>query len=125
MKRNWLEWAVLAASAAAIVALVAALAVTGIAGGNRPPSPSITLRPQEGRETPSGWVVPATVMNQGDVAAEAVVLEATASVSGAEETSELEIDYLPPGTEVEIEFAFSDQPEGDVAVRVVAMRPSG
>lgn len=125
MKRNALEWAVLVASAIAIVLLVAVLVSSGLTGGSRPPSPSVTLRPEEAREAPNGWVVPATVINEGDVAAEAVVLEAAASVAGEEETSELEIDYLPPGTEVEIEFAFSGRPEGDIAVRVVGMRPTG
>ena len=125
MKRNWLEWIVLVASGVAIVVLVAILAATGLFGGDRPPSPVVALRTEEGREAPAGWIVPATVRNEGDVAAQAVVLEASAMVAGQEELSELEVDYLPPGTEVEIEFAFSARPDGEVEVRIVGMQPSG
>ena len=125
MKRNWLEWIVLVASAAAIVLLVAVLTASGLVGGSRPPSPTIELHPEEGRDAPAGWIVPATVRNDGDIAAEAVVVEASAMVAGEEEVSELEVDYLPPGTEVDIEFAFSGRPDTDISVRVVGMRPSG
>jgi uncharacterized protein (TIGR02588 family) len=124
MKRNWLEWLVLGASAAAILVLVAVVTGTGLLGGDRPPNPAVALRAQEGREAAHGWIVPGTVRNDGDSAAEAVVLEASATVGGEEELSEFGVDYLPPGTEVDVEFGFSGRPDGEISVRVVSMRPS-
>ena len=124
MRRNWLEWLVLGASGASILVLVAVLTVTGLFGGERPPDPAVTVRPEEGREAANGWIVPGTVRNEGDKAAEAIVLEASASVGGETEMSELGIDYLPPGTEVDLEFGFSGRPDGEISVRLVSMRPS-
>ncbi len=71
MRRNWLEWLVLAASVVAIAAVAALLVVEGVQS-RRPPDPRVTVRAEEGREGNHGWIVPATVRNQGDDAAEAV-----------------------------------------------------
>ena len=124
MKRNWLEWIVLSASAVVILVLVGVIAMTGLSGGDRPPNPAVELRPDAGREAANGWIVAGTVRNDGDVAAEAIVLEASASVGGETEMSEAGVDYLPPGTEVDIEFGFTGRPDGEISVRVVSMRPS-
>jgi hypothetical protein len=62
------------------------------------------------------------VSNGGDEAAEAVVLEAGATVDGREEISELEVNFLPAGTAVEVAFGFSARPSGDVVVRLVGFR---
>lgn len=121
MKRNAVEWAVLATSIVAIGLVVAILAVEGISE-RRPADPRIELDTAEARMGAAGWILPATVVNDGDEAAEAVVFEAAAVVGGESETSELEVDFLPAGTEVEIAFAFSDQPEGEITVRLVSFR---
>jgi uncharacterized protein (TIGR02588 family) len=121
VRRNALEWAVLVASVAAIVVLVGVLVMEGLAE-NRPADPSIQLRPDEARQAQAGWVIPAEATNAGDEAAVAVVFEATAEVDGEQESSEIEIDFLPAATTVEVGFAFSAEPDGDVSVRLVGFR---
>jgi uncharacterized protein (TIGR02588 family) len=122
VRRNPLEWIVLAASAFAIAIVVGYLAFDGIAGGTDPADPAIRVQADEAYQSALGWVVPATMSNRGDEAAEAVVVEATAMVGGKEETTELEVDFLPPGTDVEVRFGFSARPDGEVEVRLVGFR---
>lgn len=121
MKRNAVEWAVVIISILSIALLVGVLVVEGF-NLSRPPDPTIELRQSEARQGTLGWIVPATVTNAGDQAAEAVVLEATATVEGETEASELEVNFLPAGTEVEIAFSFSGEPTGEVTVRLVGFR---
>ena len=121
MKRNIVEWAVLATSVLAIGLVVAILAVEGFSE-SRPADPRLTLLSGEAHSAASGWIVPATVVNEGDEAAEAVVFEATASLGGEDETSQLQVDFLPAGTEVEVAFAFSAQPDAEITVRLVSFR---
>jgi uncharacterized protein (TIGR02588 family) len=121
MKRNVVEWAVVAISLVSIALLVGVLVFEGL-NETSPPDPSIELRHGEARQGALGWIVPVTVTNNGDQAAEAVVMEATATVAGEEETSELEVNFLPAGTEVEMAFAFSAAPSTDVTVRLVGYR---
>ncbi|HWH23620.1 MAG TPA: hypothetical protein VNW68_01880 [Candidatus Limnocylindria bacterium] len=121
MKRNIVEWAVLGVSIVAIVALVAVLLAESVAPA-RPPEPVIRLQPAAARASEAGWIVPATVVNAGNQPAEAVFVEASATVAGNAETSQLEVNYLPAGTTIELAFAFSAQPDGDVTVRLVGFR---
>jgi uncharacterized protein (TIGR02588 family) len=121
MKRNLVEWAVLAVSAFAIIGLVGVLVVEGL-NESRPADPRVVLLTQNARPGSAGWLLPAEVTNDGDEAAEAVLIEASALVDGEPETSELEIDYLPAGTKVEVVFAFSAEPQGEVSVRLVGFR---
>lgn len=122
MKRNLVEWAVLAVSIGAIGTLVGVLVIDGLSA-QRPPDPRLEIRPTEARAaTGLGWIVPATVTNAGDQAAEAVVIEATAIVDGSQETAEVEVQFLPGGTAVEVAFAFSAEPSGEIATRLVSYR---
>lgn len=122
MRQNWLEWVVLAISAALVVGLVGFLVVDGITDEGRPPSPRVELLPDEAYKVENGWILPGTVTNEGDQAAEALALRATASVNGADEESEITIDFLPAGTDVEISFGFSAQPDGEITVQTVGFR---
>lgn len=122
MRQNWLEWVVLAISAIAVVGLIGFLVVDGVTDEARPPRPMVQLREADAYQAPSGWIVPADVTNDGDDAAAAVVLRATATVAGATEESEVTIDFLPAGTGVEIAFGFSERPEGTVVVSTVGFR---
>ncbi len=122
MRRNWLEWVALGISVAAILGVVGFLAVDGLTDADRPPEPRVELQRDAAYETSTGWIVPAIVMNDGDLAAEALVLRATATVEGSEEESEVTIDYLPPGTDVEISFGLSAEPDGEVTVTTVGFR---
>ena len=78
--------------------------------------------PGDAYDIGSGWILPAIATNEGDVAAESLVVRATAIVDGAEESSDVSIDFLPSGSEVEISFGFSDHPDGDVTLTVVGFR---
>ena len=121
MKRNAVEWVVLALSIAAIALLAATLVLTGL-NERRPAEPQVELRPAEARTTELGWLLPATVRNVGDEAAEEVLVEATAQVDGEEEASEMAVAFLAAGSESEIVFAFSAEPDTDVTVRLVGFQ---
>jgi uncharacterized protein (TIGR02588 family) len=122
MRQNWLEWVALAVSVTAIVGLVGFLVVDGLVDEGRPPAPRVTLRTTEAYAIESGWLVPVTLSNDGDEAAEAVDFVATATVAGEEEEATVSVDYLPAGTDVEITFGFSAEPEGELVVHVVGFR---
>lgn len=122
MRQNWLEWVALGVSLAAVMGVVGFLVVDGIIDEGRPPSPVVELRADTAYATAHGWLVPATVTNDGDVAAEALVLRGTATVGGEVEEGELTVDYLPAGTSVEVSFGFSDEPDGSVTVQVIGFR---
>jgi uncharacterized protein (TIGR02588 family) len=120
MRKNWVEWVALALSVVAIAAVAGFLAFDGMTNRGTRAMPSAELDPGGGYTTELGWVVPATVRNDGDAPAERVVLEASARVNGEQQTSTFEIDFLPAASEVEVYFGFDAEPEGEVALRVVA-----
>jgi uncharacterized protein (TIGR02588 family) len=122
MRRNWVEWVALLGSAVLVLSVVGFLVVDGLTDDGQPPVPVVALRTEEAYPTDLGWILPATVSNDGDTAAEALVLRATASVDGTEEESEVTIDYLPAGTEVEISFGFSAEPDDQVDVQTGGFR---
>lgn len=122
MRQNWLEWVALVVSVVALIGVVGFLLVDGLRDEGEPPNPTVELHIDQAYATDHGWILPATVTNAGDEAAEALVLRAAATVAGAEEESELTVDYLPAGTAVEISFGFSAEPEGTPAVQVVGFR---
>ena len=122
MRQNWLEWVVLGISVAAVIGLISFLVLEGITDEGRPPVPVVELHAGAAYGIPGGWLVPATATNDGDEAAVAVAIRATATVEGAEEESEVTIDFLPAGTEVEVSFGFSGPPEGAVTVSIVGFR---
>jgi uncharacterized protein (TIGR02588 family) len=121
MRRNAIEWAVLAVSVLAVAILVVTLLLQGVAP-NEPANPRVTLLTSQARSAVQGWIIPADVLNEGHQPAEGVVLEASATVAGERETSEVDIPYLPAGTTEQIAFAFSAEPEGEVEVRLVGFR---
>jgi len=122
MRQNAVEWAVLALSVAVIVALVAALVVDGVGDKGAPPRPTIVVHEAHAQATGGGWLVPATIGNDGDQAAEQVTVEAAAEVDGVQQTSQAEVDFLPSGATIEVAFGFTDRPDGEVTVRVIGYR---
>jgi uncharacterized protein (TIGR02588 family) len=122
MRQNWLEWLALVVSILAVVGVVGFLLVDGVRDEGRPPLPLVEVRVAEAYQTPHGWLVPSTVTNDGDSAAEALVLRATAEIGGEVEESELTVDFLPAGTEVDVTFGFSAEPDGEVSVQVIGFR---
>ena len=121
MKRNSLEWLILVASLAAIVGVVGFLVVEAVADGGRPASVGATADVDRGSPAENGWLIPVRVYNRGGSAALSVAVEVSAMVDGAEEASELTVDVLARGSEVEILAGFSAEPDGIVAVRVVGL----
>jgi uncharacterized protein (TIGR02588 family) len=119
MRSNWVEWVALGLSVLAIGAVVAFLVYDGLTNGGTRAVPSIELHHDAAYETELGWMLPATLRNDGDAPAERVVLEASARIDGERQTSTVEVDFLPSGTDVDVFFGFSAAAEGEVAVRVV------
>jgi uncharacterized protein (TIGR02588 family) len=118
VRRNWLEWANLVVSAVALVGLVGYLAFTAVQSPE-PPQVTVKGRLEEARDVDGGWELPVIVRNDGGEAASQVAVEGTATIGGAEETAELEVDLLGAGTEEELVMRFSGAPEGDVELRIV------
>ena len=117
MRRNWLEWLILGGSVVVIVTLLAYLTLRALAG-ERPPSVAVVTG--EPRAEASGaWLVPLQVRNEGGRAAAAVTIEATATVAGTDETSELTVDLLPAESERQVVASFSGEPEGPIRTRIV------
>ena len=121
MKRNPLEWAILVVSLAAILGVVGFLVFEAISDGGRPAQVDATADPSRAEDLASGWLVPIRVYNDGGSAALGIVVEVTATVGGVEEVSELTVDVLAGGSEVELKAGFSDAPDGVVAVRIVGL----
>lgn len=120
MRKNWVEWVALGISVVAIAAVVGFLAIDGLTNRGTQAMPSAELNPDGGYATALGWMVPATVRNDGDAPAERVVLEASARVDGERQTSTFEIDFLPAQSEAQVYFGFDAEPEGEVEMRIVA-----
>lgn len=121
MRRNALEWAILAVSLAAILGVVGFLLFEAISDGGRPAQVAATADSSRAEDTAGGWLVPIRVYNDGGSAAIGIVVEVTATVGGVEEVSQLTVDVLAGGSEVELRAGFSDPPDGAVAVRIVGL----
>ena len=121
--RNRVEWGILFISCAAVAAVLGLLFYEGLRDTGRPPAPIVKLQPEEAYVTATGWMLPAVAHNDGDRSAQQVTFLATAIVRGSEEEAEVSIDYLPAGTDVELAFGFSGEPDGQVTVRVTGFLP--
>lgn len=122
-RRNRVEWIVLMVSVVAVAGIIGFLIVDGVTDEGRPPAPVVEVHVNRAYVAPAGWLLPATASNDGDQSAQAVRLLATATVNGETEESEVSIDYLPAGTEVDVTFGFSAEPEGEILVRVTGFVP--
>ena len=122
-RRNRVEWIVLGVSCVAVATVLGSLLYEGLSDTGRPPVPVVTLQPEEAYLAPTGWMLPATAHNDGDRSAQAVTFLATATVHGNMEEAEVTVDYLPAGTDVDLAFGFSDEPDGEITVRVTGFLP--
>jgi uncharacterized protein (TIGR02588 family) len=120
-RRDVLEWVVLGISVLAVSAVTLVLVVEAL-GETTPADPKVELHEAEGRQGSLGWIIPLTVTNDGDESVEGVVLEATAHVDGSEETSQIDLPFLPARTEIEAEIAFTSRPVGTITVRLLGHR---
>jgi len=124
MRRNLLEWAVLAGSVLALVAVVGVLVVAWATDRGDTAIVEVRAALDEVVETESGWIVPIVVRNVGGGPAAALMIEASASVDGEEETRVLTLDLLPAGAESRLLAAFSREPDGPVRARVIGWSTS-
>ncbi len=122
-RRNRVEWIVLGVSSLAVATVLGLLLYAGLTDTGRPPTPIVTLHPENAYLMSTGWMLPATAHNDGDRSAQGVTFLAAATVNGNEEEAELTIDYLPAGTDVDLAFGFSAEPDGEVTVRVTGFLP--
>lgn len=122
MPRNWLEWVTLAVGLAALTLVVGVLVADEVTSGDRPAQPRVELHLDRAYEAAGGWFVPATLTNEGDEAAEAINVVATATVGGEPEQADVVVDYGPPGSAVDIAFGFSAAPDGEIEVVVTGFR---
>jgi uncharacterized protein (TIGR02588 family) len=119
-RENTLETAAVLISALLVAAMASYLTIAGV-GADAPPDPHARIV-GEARQGAMGWIVRAEIGNRGDTAAVAIQLEATADVDGEEEVSAFDVDYLPGGSTVEVEFAFTGPPDGEVELRLLGYR---
>jgi uncharacterized protein (TIGR02588 family) len=120
MKRNWLEWLILAVSVAAIAGVAGYLAIAALDGDPAPPTIVAEVDVGAGAEGPTGWTAPILIRNDGGQAARTLTIEARAEVDGTEETSTLTVDLLGPQSDTEGTVGFSGPPSGPIALRVVS-----
>ena len=120
MKRNALEWAILAVSLTAILGLVGFLVVDAF-DGDGPASVGAVAESDQGLANDNGWLIPIRVYNRGGTAALSVVVEVSAVVDGADEVSELTVDVLAGGSEVQLLAGFSGPPDSEVSIRITGL----
>ncbi len=119
MKRNWLEWAVLGLSVAVVLAVAGVLVADGLGDSQSEPRLRVELTGEPMRSG-DGWLVPAEVLNEGNAPATNLLVEATAELEGGTQTSQVRLDFAPPGSTTQVVFAFSGQPQADLGARIVA-----
>lgn len=98
VNKNWLEWSVFAAGLALVLAIVAYLVVEAVRHEDRPPRLGVQVGEvwRSGDVEPPHFVVPVTVTNLGDRAAEDVHVEVTLVRDGALlERCELRLPEVP------------------------------
>jgi uncharacterized protein (TIGR02588 family) len=94
LQKNWLEWSVFAVGLALVVCTVGYLIYEGVTTGSEPPSIEVRLGTPEQRT--HNFVVPVTVINNGDQAAAGLHIEVVMEIEGAEQArSELDLPFLP------------------------------
>jgi uncharacterized protein (TIGR02588 family) len=121
MNKNTLEWTVFGISVALIAAVAGLLVHQQLTGGDAPPS--VAVRTGRAVQTASGYAVPISVRNEGDVTAEDVRVEATLTWDGGREVGEAVFAFVPYHSERRAWIAFSRHPDtGTLQVRVLGYR---
>jgi uncharacterized protein (TIGR02588 family) len=92
--KNWLEWTVFAASAVLVVATIGYLAYDAATLGDSPPLVSVAIG--NATPVPGGFLLPLTVRNDGDRAAEDVLVEVEIErADGGTERAGLAVPFVP------------------------------
>lgn len=109
MNKNPLEWTVFGVSLALIAATAAVLVHAHVTRGHRPAAIVVatgTPLAQSG----GVYAVPLDVSNEGDTTAQAVTIEVELSGGGAEERSQVELAFVPPGSRRRAWVTFTHDP---------------
>lgn len=94
LQKNWLEWSVFAVSLVLVAGTVGYLIYEGVATGSAPPSIEVRLGTPEQRT--HNFIVPVTVINNGDQTAAGLHIEVVMEIGGAEQArAELDLPFLP------------------------------
>lgn len=120
-EKNWFEWTVFAASALLVAATVAYLSYDAATIGDGSPLVSVTT----GLATPApgGFVLPLTVRNDGDRAADEVRVEVEVEhAAGGTERAEVVVPLLPRGGRGDAHVVFRADPR---TARAVTARATG
>lgn len=118
-RKNWLEWTVFIAGLVLLVAVVGFLAAETIAARGRPATLSVELGEPARRDTdPTQVVVPVTVRNDGDHAAEAVLVEVERGTGEAALRGQVQLADVPRMSSRTGMVAFPPGP-GELRARVV------
>jgi uncharacterized protein (TIGR02588 family) len=95
-RKNWLEWTVFAGGLALLLAVVGFLVAETIAADGRPATLSVELGEPTRRDAePAHVIVSVTVRNDGDRAAEAVLVEVERGAGEAAVRGQVEIHDVP------------------------------
>jgi uncharacterized protein (TIGR02588 family) len=116
--KPWLEWAVGAVGALLFIAILGVLLTNALRDTGA--APSISTRVESIEPVDTGYVVKFIAMNDGELTAAQVRLEAElVTPTGERETRELTFDYLPPHSERRGGFIFQNDPRAG-ALRIEA-----
>jgi uncharacterized protein (TIGR02588 family) len=120
-RKNWLEWTVFAGGLALLIAVVGFLVVETVAAEGRPATLSVELgEPVQRDADPAQVVVPVTVRNDGDHAAEAVLVEVERGTGEAALRGQVEIHDVPRMSSRTAVVAFPPSPgAGELRARIV------
>lgn len=120
-RKNWLEWTVFAGGLALLVAVVGFLVVEAVAAEGRPATLSVELGEATRRAVePAQVVVPVTVRNDGDRAAEGVLVEVERGTGEAALRGQVEIDDVPRMSSRTAVVTFPPGPgAGELRARIV------
>lgn len=100
VEKNRLEWAVFGLGLVLVLATVGFLAWDAATGTGSPPDLLVTLGAPEPRS--EGWAVPVVVRNRGQETAEGARVEVVLELpDGGREEAELELAFVPRGSERE------------------------
>lgn len=115
--RSAAEWTTFAVSSLLILALLALIASQSYQS-DAPPAPEAHVS-GEVKERAGQFLVPVTVTNTGDEAAEAVQVLVTLEIDGEVTEGDQTVDFLSGDDEAELVFVFDEDPaDGELTVQV-------
>lgn len=118
------EWSTLAVSAAILVGIVGLITWLAFRGDELPPTIIVEASIQDTRQDESGYYVPITIRNDGDVTvADAIIQGELDTGSGQPQSAEVTVSFLAAHEEVAATLVFRDDPStGELTTGVTSFR---